>query len=68
MSLKTVHILFVMVSSILCASFGLWAFRAFWHDQGGGFLAAGLVSWLLVVALVIYGRWFLKKLEGVSYL
>jgi hypothetical protein len=68
MSLKAVHIMFVMVSTILCGGFGLWAFRAYRDEQGVAFLVAGAVSWALVVALFIYGRWFLKKLEGVSYL
>ncbi len=68
MSLKAFHIFFVTVSTLLCAGFGVWAIRAFSdsHETGLG-VAAGF-SLVACVVLVVYGRWFLRRLKGVSYL
>lgn len=68
MSLKAFHIFFVTISTILCAGFGVWAIRAFGDRHEPGLIVAGVLSLVGCVALVIYGRWFLKKLKGVSYL
>jgi hypothetical protein len=68
MSLKAFHIVFVTVSIILCLGFGGWALNEFRVEQDVSALVIGVVSLLGCVILGLYGRWFLKKLEGVSYL
>lgn len=68
MSLKAFHIVFVAVSLLLCAGFGLWAFNEFRSDNEPGQLIAALFALFGCAALVVYGRWFLRKLKGVSYL
>lgn len=68
MSLKAFHIVFVMVSTLLALGFGAWAIRDYRLHQEMPSLVLGLGSLLGSVALVAYGRWFLRKLKGVSYL
>jgi len=68
MSLKAFHIVFVAVSMILCAGFGYWALSTYQEDHEPGLLVAALFSLAGCVALIVYGRWFLKKLKGVGYL
>ena len=68
MSLKALHVVFVVVSTLLALLFGGWAFLRYQDGAGGGYLATAVVALAAAVALVIYGRWFLKKLKGVSYL
>lgn len=68
MSLKTFHIVFVVVSTILALGFGVWAFREYRVSGDGTTVWAGVGSLLAAVALVVYGFWFLRKLKGVSYL
>ena len=68
MSLKAFHILFVTVSFLLCVGFGVWAVRQYLADGGFVYLVAGLLSLALCVVLLVYGRWFLNKHKGVSYL
>ncbi len=68
MSLKAFHIVFVSVSTLLCAGFGAWGIRSFRSEGDVAALIAGVGSLVGVVILLIYGRWFLHKLRGVSYL
>jgi len=68
MSLKAFHIVFVTISTILCIGFGWWAIRDYNLNQETMSLVFGSLSLAGAIALVIYGRWFLRKLKGVSYL
>ncbi len=68
MSLKAFHIVFVTVSIVLCLGFGVWGVREYRMEQDLSALVAGIASLLACVVLAVYGRWFLRKLKGVSYL
>ncbi len=69
MSLKAFHLVFVTAATALSVGCGVWAFKDYWSPEGrpmhlvfgiGSFVAAGL--------LILYERYFLKKLKKVSYL
>ncbi|MFQ5478803.1 MAG: hypothetical protein ACE5E4_09315 [Candidatus Binatia bacterium] len=68
MSLKTFHIFFISVSTLLFLAIAVW--RATYFAQTGE--VAGLLqavgSLLAAVALVVYGIRILKKLKDFSYL
>lgn len=68
MSLKAFHLVFVVASVTLCLVFAAWGYDQF--RQGGG--AAGLLWAGLgaagAVGLLVYGRYFLRKLRHISYL
>ena len=68
MSLKAFHIIFIVVSTILAVGFGLWAIRDYQAQGESLSLVVGVGSLLGAVVLIWYGRWFLRKLKGVSYL
>jgi hypothetical protein len=68
MSLKAFHLLFVAVSAMLGVGFGAWAIADYRHSGSAGSLWWGIGSLIGTVALIGYGRWFLKKLKGVGYL
>jgi len=69
MSLKAFHILFVTVSSLLALGFGVWSLNNYFGGSHAvADLAMGAGSLLAGVALVVYGKYFLKKLKDVSYL
>lgn len=67
MSLKAFHVIFVTVSTMLAVGVGIWALREYSARQESGTLLFGLASLAGAVGLLIYGRWFLKKLKGISY-
>jgi hypothetical protein len=68
MSLKAFHIAFIAVSTLLALGFGLWAANSYASSRelldlllaGGSFAGGGL--------LVLYSRWFIRKLKHLSYL
>lgn len=68
MSLKAFHIVFVLVSTVLAVGFGAWSIREFRSDGSTSTLIVGISSLFAGVALIVYGRWFLRKLKGISYL
>ena len=68
MSLKAFHLVFVTVSVLLSLGFGVWAITDYQKSGSTASLCWGVGSFAAAVALVVYGRWFLRKLKGVGYL
>ena len=69
MSLKTFHLIFITASSALALGCGVWALKDFSSPEGHpSDLIFGLGSLAAAVALILYERYFLKKLKNVSYL
>ncbi len=69
MSLKAFHLVFITAASALAFGCGAWGLRDYWSPEGRipdllfgfGSLAAG-------AGLIVYERYFLKKLKKVNYL
>ncbi len=68
MSLKALHVVFVVASTLLALTFGAWALVQNQNGAGATYLVVAVGSFLAAVTLVVYGRWFLKKLRNVSFL
>jgi len=68
MSLKAFHLVFVTVSAILGLGFGAWAIADYRRTGSAESLWWGVGSLAGTAALIVYGRWFLRKLKGVGYL
>jgi hypothetical protein len=69
MSLKAIHIVFVVASSLLSVFFGLWSWREYAGPQGMPIhLVYAVLSLLALGGLLAYGRYFLRKLKHISYL
>jgi hypothetical protein len=68
MSLKTFHVVFITLSTLLAIGFGFSSYHDYQMHEGGAlsmFLA--VAGFAAAVGLVIYGIWFLKKLKDVSF-
>ena len=69
MSLKAFHLVFITASSALAFGFAVWELKNYWSPTGSlGDLLFGLGSLLAGVGLIVYERYFLKKLKNVEYL
>jgi hypothetical protein len=69
MSLKAIHIVFITAATLLAFGFGAWALRNYFAFGGTGVdLATGSVSIACGVVLLVYGKYFLKKLKNIGYL
>ena len=63
MSLKGFHIVFIIFSTLLAIGTGVWCI---WVDLVEGapiYLAGAICSFLVAVALVVYGVWFYRKMK-----
>ena len=68
MSLKALHLVFIVASIVLTLGFGAWSVNEFSKGEPKVNLYFGIGSFVASVALVFYLRAVLKKLKGVSYL
>ena len=68
MSLKALHIVFIAASVVLMAFLSGWSFMAYRETQAPEYLVWSLCSAVSIVGLVVYGRFFLRKLRHVSFL
>lgn len=69
MSLKAVHLIFVNALTALALGFGVWKTRDFFSPQGKvADLFWALGALIVAILVVVYGRYFLRKLRSVSYL
>jgi hypothetical protein len=69
MSLKAFHLVFIIASILLALGFAGWELKSYWSAEGQAWdLALGLGSLAAAAGLVVYERYFLKKLKKVSYL
>ena len=63
MSLKGFHIVFIVFSMLLALGIGAWCV---WVDLVEGapiYLAGAICSFVVAVALVVYGVWFYRKMK-----
>lgn len=68
MSLKTFHIVFVSVSTILSFGVAGWAFKGYRMTGSKADLWFGIGGVVVGIGLLVYGRYFLKKLKKIGYL
>ncbi len=68
MSLKTFHLVFITASSALAFGFGVWELKEAFSGGGTMSVILGVGSLIAGVALIVYERYFLKKLKNISYL
>jgi len=63
MSLKGFHIVFIIFSTLLALGVGAWCV---WVDLVEGasiYLAGAICSFVVAIALVVYGVWFYRKMK-----
>ena len=69
MSLKAFHLVFITASSALAFGFAVWELKDYWMSgRRTPDLALGLGALVAGIGLIVYERYFLKKLKNVSYL
>jgi hypothetical protein len=69
MSLKAFHVVFITASSAMAFGCGVWGLKNYFSPDGRLLeLLFGIGAILVGIALIIYERYFLKKLKKISYL
>jgi len=69
MSLKAFHVIFITASVLMAIGCAVWGFKSYFSPDGRPLdLIFGIFSMLGAAGLVVYERFFLKKLKHVSYI
>lgn len=68
MSLKAFHVVFVAASVVLMTFLSGWGFVSYQETRSSEYLVWSLCAACAVVGLLVYGRFFLRKLRDVSFL
>ncbi len=69
MSLKAFHLVFVTAAIALAFGCGIWGLKDYWSPEGRPMhLAFGIGSFVCAGLLILYERYFLKKLKNQKYL
>lgn len=68
MSLKAIHIVFIIASVLLCFGFGWWLYTQFEENQVSAYLFSSVLSGLTGLGLIAYGIVVLRKFRHISYL
>jgi hypothetical protein len=68
MSLKALHVVFIVASIVLALGFGAWSLKGYFDGGPGSYLWYGVGSFVVGIALIFYARAVLKKLKDISYL
>lgn len=68
MSLKTFHLIFITVTTLMAFGLAGWAFLSYRSSASAGDLWFGISGVAAGIGLLVYGRYFLKKLKHISYL
>jgi len=63
LSLKRFHILFITVSVLMAVGFAAWAGYQHFAADDSRYLALGIVSLIIGVVLIVYGRAFRRKIN-----
>jgi len=66
MSLKSFHIIFLLISSFLGIGFGYWCYREWRLYNETIYLFYSLIGILLCLSLGIYSKWFLKEISDLN--
>lgn len=68
MSLKAFHIAFISVSTLLCFGCSVWGVLQYAESRSAEYILFAVTGLLGGIGLIFYGRHFLRKLKGISYL
>jgi len=68
MSLKAFHVIFITASIAVSLFLGIWSFLSYQTTHATSDLVYVICSAIAVVALLWYGKYFLRKLKHISYL
>ena len=63
MSLRTVHIVFIVFATMLSFLLGLWALNRGIADASGVMAGIGLIALISGIVLVLYGVTFWRKIK-----
>jgi len=62
-SLRTFHIVFILIAVVLADVFGAWAIAEHTHTHDRLTLICGVLSFAASFGLIVYALWVVRKLD-----
>ena len=66
MSLKSFHIIFILVSSLSSLIFSYWCYNQWSLYEDNQYLVYLSIGIILCISLLFYGKWFLKEIAEIN--
>ena len=66
MSLRIIHIFFILTADLVCSFFGIWGIQKNLESKNALYLTLGIGSLVISFFLVIYLILFIKKTKGLN--
>ena len=66
MSLKSFHIIFLIISSLFSVFFGYWSYSEWISSNDNMYLYYSLIGIVLCLGLFFYSKWFLKEISNIN--
>ena len=66
MSLKSFHLIFLLVSSLFSIFFSYWCYDKWSLHEDGQYLIYLAIGIMLCISILFYGKWFLKKITQLN--
>jgi hypothetical protein len=66
MSLRSFHIIFILIASLFAIFFGYWCYREWTLYENNIYLVYSLIGVILCICLFFYGKWFLKEISEIN--
>ncbi len=66
MSLKSFHIIFILVSSTLSICYSYWNYKQWALYSDNQYLIYLSIGIILCISLLYYGKWFLKEIAEIN--
>tara|TARA_Y100000588_G_C13583742_1_gene639863 strand:+ start:139 stop:345 length:207 start_codon:yes stop_codon:yes gene_type:complete len=66
MSLKSFHIIFIIVSTFFGVFFAYWFYQEWSLTHQNIYLIFSCIGALLCVALIFYSKWFIKEIADLN--
>jgi len=65
LSLRVFHLFFLLVAIVGADLVGIWAINRYYRTDGTGMLVMGLICLVGGLGLLVYGIWFVRKMDRV---
>ena len=66
MSLKSFHIIFLLISSLFSVIFSYWCYYQWSQYSENQYLVYLCIGIVLCVSLLVYGKWFIKEIAEIN--
>jgi len=66
MSLKSFHIIIILVSSLSSMLFSYWCYNQWSINEDNQYLVYLSIGIVLCLSLLVYGKWFIKEITEIN--